>query len=137
MLFSFSFFYLMFQDTYPFCSCYIPPTCACACDTVTSVKRFLLWTFHNLHQTYTVYHACCVFQAACVLGINALPVTIKNIENSIIDYAWEHGLMKPDPPKHRTGYRVAVVGSGPSGLATAAQINKVTSRRTTETPSSS
>ena len=60
-----------------------------------------------------------------MLGINALPVTIKNIENAIIDYAWAHGLMKPDKPKYRTGYRVAVVGSGPSGLACAAQLNKV------------
>jgi glutamate synthase (NADPH/NADH) len=69
-------------------------------------------------------------EGACVLGINAPPVTIKNIENSIIDYAWAHGLMEPDPPKHRTGRRVAIVGSGPSGLACAAQLNKAGHRVT-------
>ena len=52
-------------------------------------------------------------------------MTIKNIENSIIDYAWEQGWMVPEPPASRTGKTVAVVGSGPSGLAAAAQLNKV------------
>jgi len=69
-------------------------------------------------------------EGACVLGINANPVTIKNIENSIIDYAWANGLIRPDPPKHRTGRRVAVIGSGPSGLACAAQLNKAGHRVT-------
>jgi len=59
-----------------------------------------------------------------VLGINAPPVTIKNIECTIIDHAWEKGWVKPQPPKKRTGKKVAVVGSGPAGLSAAAQLNK-------------
>ena len=52
-------------------------------------------------------------------------MTIKNIENSIIDHAFEQGWMVPIPPSKRTGKRVAVVGSGPAGMAAAAQLNKV------------
>jgi len=63
-------------------------------------------------------------EGACVLGINSPPVTIKNIENAIIDHAWDQGWMQPSPPSHRTGKTVAIVGSGPSGLAAAAQLNK-------------
>ncbi|MDP2653576.1 MAG: glutamate synthase subunit beta [Candidatus Omnitrophota bacterium] len=61
---------------------------------------------------------------SCVLGINAPPVTIKNIEVSIIEKAYEEGFIKPLSPKHRTGLKVAVVGSGPAGLACADQLNK-------------
>jgi len=61
---------------------------------------------------------------ACVLGYNFPAVTIKNIELSIIEKAYEEGWIKPRPPKHRTGNRVAVVGSGPAGLASADQLNK-------------
>ncbi|XP_068081055.1 uncharacterized protein [Anabrus simplex] len=63
-------------------------------------------------------------EGACVLGINEPPVTIKNIECAIIDYAFEQGWIKPDPPKCKTDKKVAVVGSGPSGLACAHQLNK-------------
>ena len=63
-------------------------------------------------------------EEACVLGINDKPVTIKNIEVSIIEHAFENGWVKPNPPEKRTGKKVAVVGSGPAGLATAAQLNK-------------
>jgi glutamate synthase (NADPH/NADH) small chain len=63
-------------------------------------------------------------EEACVLGINEKPVTIKLIEQNIIDHAFEHGWVKPQPPEHRTGKKVAVVGSGPAGLAAAAQLNK-------------
>ncbi len=63
-------------------------------------------------------------EAACVLGINEPPVTIKVIERSIVDYAFSHGWIKPEPPLKRTGKRVAVVGSGPSGLAAAQQLNR-------------
>lgn len=66
-----------------------------------------------------------MFQGACVLGINAPAVTIKNIECAIIDHAFEKGWIKPEPPVTRTGKTVAIVGSGPSGLAAAAQLNKV------------
>jgi glutamate synthase (NADPH/NADH) small chain len=61
-------------------------------------------------------------EAACVLGINEPPVTIKVIERTIIDHAWENGWIKPEPPDERTGKRVAVVGSGPAGLAAAQQL---------------
>jgi glutamate synthase (NADPH) small chain len=63
-------------------------------------------------------------EGACVLGITSPPVTIKNIENAIIDRAWEEGWVQPQPPEYRTGKKVAIVGSGPSGLAAAAQLNK-------------
>ena len=63
-------------------------------------------------------------EEACVLGINEKPVTIKLIEQNIIDHAWEHGYVKPEPPAERTGKKVAVIGSGPAGLACAAQLNK-------------
>ena len=63
-------------------------------------------------------------EGSCVLGINAPPVTIKNIEVAIIDKGWEHGWVVPEPPKKRTGKKVAVVGSGPAGLCAAAQLNK-------------
>jgi glutamate synthase (NADPH/NADH) small chain len=63
-------------------------------------------------------------EEACVLGINDKPVTIKNIELSIIEHAFENGWIQPQPPETRTGNSVAVVGSGPAGLAAAAQLNK-------------
>ncbi|CAG0885609.1 unnamed protein product [Cyprideis torosa] len=63
-------------------------------------------------------------EGACVLGINENPVTIKNIECTIIDTAFERGWMKPEPPHRRTEFKVAVVGSGPAGLAAAHQLNK-------------
>jgi len=63
-------------------------------------------------------------EGSCVLGMNNPPVTIKNIEVSIIDHGWENGWVTPEPPKNRTGKKVAVVGSGPAGLCAAAQLNK-------------
>ena len=62
-------------------------------------------------------------EGSCVLGINAPPVTIKNIENAIVEKGWEEGWVLPVPPKVRTGKKVAVIGSGPAGLAAAAQLN--------------
>jgi glutamate synthase (NADPH/NADH) small chain len=61
-------------------------------------------------------------EAACVLGISEPPVTIKVIERSIIDHAFNEGWIKPEPPPTRTSKRVAVVGSGPAGLAAAQQL---------------
>ena len=61
-------------------------------------------------------------EAACVLGINEPPVTIKVIERTIVDHAFEQGWIVPEPPATRTGKRVAVVGSGPAGLAAAQQL---------------
>ncbi|MFO1425423.1 MAG: glutamate synthase subunit beta [Steroidobacteraceae bacterium] len=63
-------------------------------------------------------------EGSCVLGINAPPVTIKNLENSIIEHGWDEGWVLPQAPRMRTGKKVAVVGSGPAGLAAAAQLNK-------------
>ena len=65
-----------------------------------------------------------------MLGINELPVTIKNIECSIIDNGFVQGWVTPDPPQKRTGKKVAVVGSGPAGLACAAQLNRAGHRVT-------
>jgi len=63
-------------------------------------------------------------EGSCVLGINNPPVTIKNIECTIIDRAWDEGWVTAEPPSTRTGKKVAVVGSGPSGLSAAAQLNR-------------
>jgi len=63
-------------------------------------------------------------EGSCVLGINAEPVTIKQIELSIIEHAFREGWIAPVPPRLRTGKSVAVVGSGPSGLAAADQLNR-------------
>ena len=63
-------------------------------------------------------------EGSCVLGISEPPVTIKNIEQSIIDKGFEEGWVKAVPPAKRTGKKVAVVGSGPAGLAAAAQLNQ-------------
>ena len=90
-----------------------------------------LWkeALHRLHKTNNfpeftgrVCPAPC--EGSCVLGINAPPVTIKNIECTIIDKGWEEGWVTPEPPAKRTGKKVAVIGSGPAGLSCAAQLNK-------------
>ena len=64
-------------------------------------------------------------EAACVLAINNDAVTIKQIELQIVDHAWAHGWIVPQPPEVKTGKRVAVVGSGPAGLAAAQQLTRV------------
>ncbi|WP_018247345.1 glutamate synthase subunit beta [Orenia marismortui] len=83
----------------------------------------------NLHSTNNfpdftgrVCPAPC--EGGCVLGINDDPVSIKNIEFAISEKAWKEGWIKPQPPKVRTGKKVAVVGSGPAGLAAAQQLNR-------------
>lgn len=63
-------------------------------------------------------------EGSCVLGINDNPVTIKAVELAIIDRAFEEGWVKPVPPAHETGKRVAVIGSGPAGLAAAQQLRR-------------
>jgi glutamate synthase (NADPH/NADH) small chain len=82
----------------------------------------LLKTNNFPEFTSRVCPALC--EAACTCNINGLPVTTKENENAIIEYAYANGLMEPHPPKVRTGKRVAIVGSGPSGLACADQLNK-------------
>ncbi len=64
-------------------------------------------------------------ESACVLGINDDPVAIKLVEKSIAEHAWEQGWIKANPPKDRTGKKIAVIGSGPAGLAAADELNKV------------
>ena len=90
-----------------------------------------LWreAFDRLHQTNNfpeftgrVCPAPC--EGSCVLGISDQPVTIKRIEQAIIDHAFEAGWVVPQRPANRTGKRVAIVGSGPAGLAAAAQLNQ-------------
>jgi len=63
-------------------------------------------------------------EGSCVVGINSQPVTIKNIENAIVEEGWEQGWIAPMPPPVRTGKKVVVIGSGPAGLAAAAQLNR-------------
>ena len=62
-------------------------------------------------------------EGSCVLGINELPVTIKNIECAIIDKGFDNGWVVANPPTQRSGKKVAIIGSGPAGLAAAAQLN--------------
>lgn len=64
-------------------------------------------------------------EGSCVLGIHEPPVTIKNIECSIIDHGFDEGWVVPSPPDRRTNLSVAIVGSGPAGLACAAELNKL------------
>ena len=83
----------------------------------------------RLHQTnnfpeFTGRTCPAPCEGACVLGIIQPPVTIKNIENAIIDRGFEEGWVQPSRPTSRTGKKVAIVGSGPSGLAAAAQLNQ-------------
>lgn len=82
-----------------------------------------LWQTNNFPEfTGRVCPAPC--EGSCVLGINEPPVTIKNIEQHIIDTAWKEGWVKAQPPTKRTRKQVAVIGSGPAGLAAADQLNK-------------
>lgn len=64
-------------------------------------------------------------EAACTLNINTDPVGIKSIEHAIVDKGWEQGWIVPQPPKQQTGKKVAVIGSGPAGLAAAQQLARV------------
>src|SRR5919198_1654180 len=63
-------------------------------------------------------------ETSCVLGINQDPVTIKQVELEIVDRAWREGWIEPRPPRVTTGKRVAVIGSGPAGLAAAQQLTR-------------
>ncbi|WP_372425401.1 glutamate synthase subunit beta [Salinarimonas chemoclinalis] len=64
-------------------------------------------------------------EEACTLNLENQPVAIKTIEQAIADKAWDMGWVKPEPPKHLTGKRVAIIGSGPAGLAAAQQLARV------------
>lgn len=84
---------------------------------------------HRLHKTnnfpeFTSRVCPAPCEAACTCGLNCSPISIKANENAIIENGYEKGYIKANPPKVRTGKKVAVVGSGPSGLAAADQLNK-------------
>src|SRR3989339_1319103 len=64
-------------------------------------------------------------ESACVLGINDNPVTVRKNEQDIIEHAFKKGWVQPNPPKKRTGKKIAVVGSGPAGLACAVRLNQL------------
>ncbi|MFB6248957.1 MAG: glutamate synthase subunit beta [Salinibacter sp.] len=83
----------------------------------------------QLHATnnfpeFTGYTCPAPCEDACVLSYNDDPVAIKSIERAIVDKGWGEGWIQPEPPAERTGHRVAVVGSGPAGLAAAQQLNR-------------
>lgn len=85
--------------------------------------------YHRLHKTncfpeFTSRVCPSPCEAACTCNLNGLPVCNKENERSIIEYAYSHGFAAPEPPKVRTGKKVAIIGSGPSGLAAADQLNK-------------
>ena len=88
----------------------------------THALERLLKTNNFPEFTGRVCPALC--EAACTCGLHGDPVTVRENELGIIEDAWERGLMAPCPPKARTGKKVAVVGSGPSGLACADQLNR-------------
>jgi glutamate synthase (NADPH) small chain len=119
------------------------PFCQSGCPVNNVIPHWNDLVYHNrweeavriLHSTNNfpeftgnVCPAPC--EAACVLGINEPPVTIKVIERNIIEHAFENGWIKPERPKKRTGKTVAVIGSGPSGLAAAQQLNRAGHRVT-------
>lgn len=89
----------------------------------------------RLHATnnfpeFTGYTCPAPCESACVLAVNDDPVTIKDIERAIVDRGWAEGWIRPQPPSRETGFRVAVVGSGPAGLAAAQQLRRVGHRVT-------
>lgn len=86
-----------------------------------AVQR-LLMTNNFPEFTSRVCPALC--EKACTCGLNGDPVTVKENENAIIEYGFESGLIKPDIPKVRSGKKIAVIGSGPAGLAAADTLNK-------------
>ncbi|MDP3804246.1 MAG: glutamate synthase subunit beta, partial [Candidatus Omnitrophota bacterium] len=113
------------------------PTCHWGCPIANYIPEWNDLVFHKqwkkaidlLHATNNlpeVTGRICpsLCEYACVLGINDDPVTIRENELSIIEHAFKNGLIKPRPPKRRTGKSVAVIGSGPAGLACADQLNK-------------
>ena len=88
-------------------------------------EAYLILTSTNNFPEFTGRICPAPCESACVLGINKPPVAIEEIEKHIIEIAYQKGYVKPNTPLIRTGKTVAVVGSGPAGLAAAAQLNKV------------
>lgn len=121
----------------PFCQ----SDCGCPLDNLIPEWNDLVYegrwkeALDRLHQTnnfpeFTGRTCPAPCESACVLGITDPPVTIKNIENAIVDRGFAEGWIQPDPPPRRTGKSVAIVGSGPCGLAAAAQLNQAGHRVT-------
>jgi glutamate synthase (NADPH/NADH) small chain len=113
------------------------PTCMAGCPIGNIIPDFndLVsrgdWraALDRLHATnnfpeFTGYTCPAPCEPACVLTLNAEPVTIKSIERAIVDRGWAEGWIVPKLPNKRTEKRVAVVGSGPAGLAAAQQLNR-------------
>src|SRR6202790_5677661 len=111
------------------------PFCHTGCPVNNIIPDWNDLVFHNRwHEAIRVLHSTNNFpeftgrvcpapcEAACVLGINEPPVAIKQIEKSIVDRAFREGWIKPELAEERTGKRVAVIGSGPAGLAAAQQL---------------
>lgn len=114
------------------------PFCHAGCPLANGIPDWNDFAYRNLWETATtrllatnnfpeitgrLCPAPC--EEACVLGINEQPVTVQQIEKRIIEDAFRRGWVIPRPPKHRTGKNVAIVGSGPAGLAAAQQLNQV------------
>lgn len=91
-------------------------------DWKTALER--LHATNNFPE-FTGYTCPAPCEPACTLAITNEAVTIKSIERAIVDKGWEMEWIRPEPPQHRSGKRVAVVGSGPAGLAAAQQLNRV------------
>lgn len=88
-------------------------------------KAFGLLQINNNFPEFTGRLCPALCEYACVLGINDDPITIKENELAIIEYAFDAGFIRANPPKKRTDKKIAVIGSGPAGLALADQLNKV------------
>lgn len=113
------------------------PTCMGGCPIGNIIPDWNDLVYHGdwkealdrLHATnnfpeFTGYICPAPCENSCVLSLNDNPVTIRNIERAIVDKGWEMGWIKPEPPKTRTGFNVAVIGSGPAGLSAAQQLNR-------------
>ena len=87
-------------------------------------KAYHILTSTNNFPEFTGRICPAPCEGACVLGINNLPVAIEEIEKNIIEIAFEQGFAKPKNPQFRTDKKVAVIGSGPAGLAAAYQLNQ-------------
>jgi glutamate synthase (NADPH) small chain len=113
------------------------PTCMAGCPIGNLIPEWNdlvsrgCWreALERLHATnnfpeFTGYTCPAPCEPACTLAVNDAPVTIKNIERAIVDMGWRQGWIRPQPPQRRSGFTVAVVGSGPAGLACAQQLNR-------------
>ncbi|PQJ35251.1 glutamate synthase [Salinibacter sp. 10B] len=113
------------------------PTCMSGCPIGNRIpewndlvhKEDWKEALEQLHATnnfpeFTGYTCPAPCEDACVLSYNDDPVTIKSIERAIVDKGWKEGWIQPEPPTSRTDHRVAIIGSGPAGLAAAQQLNR-------------